>query len=58
MRGIERDTMVKWEVECADIDPQELQSMEENVVRNLVDKIGDSVVLGSEQEVSLLAFDD
>jgi hypothetical protein len=50
--------MVKWEVECAYIDPKELQSMGENAVRNLVDKIGESVVWGPEQEVSLLAFDD
>ena len=53
-RVIERDTIVKWEVELADIDPQELESMEEEAVRNVVDKIGESVVWGPEQEVSLL----
>jgi hypothetical protein len=45
-------------VECVDIAPQELQSMGENAVKNLVEKIGESVVWGPEQEVSLLAFDD
>ena len=57
-REIERDTIVKWEVELADIDPHELESMEEAAVRNMVDKIGESVVWGPEQEVSLLRFDD
>ena len=42
----------------ADIDPQELESMEEEAVRNVVDKIGERVVWGPEQEVSLLRFDD
>ena len=43
VRDIERDTIVKWEVECAKIDPQEIQSMEERVVRNVVEKIGESI---------------
>ena len=36
---IERDTVVKWEVELEHVDPQELQSMEEEAVRNMVDKM-------------------
>jgi hypothetical protein len=32
--------------------------MGEDVVRNLMDKIGESVVWGAEQEVSLLGFYD
>jgi hypothetical protein len=32
--------------------------MRENAVKNLVDKIGKSVVCGPKQEVSLLVFDD
>jgi hypothetical protein len=58
MREIERDTMVEWDVPSADIDPQELERMEEEAVRNVVDKIGESAVWGPKQEVSLLAFDD
>ena len=50
--------MVEWDVPSADIDPQELERMEEEAVRNVVDKIGESVVWGPKQEVSLLAFDD
>ena len=50
--------MVEWDVPIEDIDPQELERMEEEAVRNVVDKIGESVVWGPKQEVSLLAFDD
>ncbi|KAK1617837.1 hypothetical protein QYE76_023354 [Lolium multiflorum] len=50
--------MVEWDVPSGDIDPQELERMEEEAVRNVVDKIGESVVWGPKQEVSLLAFDD
>jgi hypothetical protein len=31
---------VGWEVECADIDPQQVQQMEELAMNNLVEKIG------------------
>ena len=41
-----------------DDDPQELQSLGEEAVRNMVEKIGDSVVWGPEQEIYLLRFDD
>ena len=58
VRDIERDTIVKWEVECAEIDPQEIQSMEERAVRNVVEKIGESIFWGPEQEVALLRFDN
>ena len=58
VRDIERDTIVKWEVELAEIDPQELQSMEEKAVRNVVEKIGESIFWGPEQEVALLWFDN
>ena len=58
MENIERDTVVKWEVDCAEIDPTELQKMEEKAVRKLVEKIGETVVWGPEQEVSLLRYDD
>ena len=49
---------MKWEVEFADIDPLELQNMEEKAVRNMVDKIGESIGWGPGQEVALLRFDD
>ena len=35
IQNIQRDTIVKWEVDCAEIDPNELQSMEEKEVRKL-----------------------
>ena len=53
-RIIENDTIVKWEVEFAEIDPHELQNMEEKAVRNVVDKIGESIGWGPGQEVALL----
>ena len=43
VRDIERDTIVKWEVEFAEIDPLEIRSMEERVVRNVVEKIGECI---------------
>ena len=49
---------MKWEVDCAEIDPNEIQSMEEKAVRKLVEKIGETVLWGPEQEVSLLRYDD
>ena len=58
VREIERDTIVKWEVECAEIDPQEIQSMEERAVRNVMEKTGESIFWGPEQEVALLRFDN
>ncbi|KAE8814736.1 hypothetical protein D1007_07972 [Hordeum vulgare] len=58
IQNIQRDTIVKWEVDCAEIDPNELQSMEEKAVRKLVEKIGETVLWGPEQEVSLLQYDD
>ena len=58
MQLIERDTMVEWYVPTGDIDPQDLESTEEEAVGRVVDKIGESVVWGPEQEVSLLRFDD
>jgi hypothetical protein len=54
----ERDTIVKWEVDCAEIDPQDIQSMGEEAVKSFVEKIRESIVWGPEQEVSLSRFDD
>ncbi|KAE8802941.1 Auxin-induced protein 5NG4 [Hordeum vulgare] len=58
IHNIQRDTIVKREVDSAEIDPNELQSMEEKAVRKLVEKIGEIVLWGPEQEVSLLRYDD
>ncbi|KAE8787391.1 hypothetical protein D1007_38664 [Hordeum vulgare] len=58
IENIQRDTIVKWEVDCAEIDPNEIQSMEEKAVRKLMEKIGETVLWGPEQEVSLLRHDD
>jgi hypothetical protein len=44
MQHIERETIVKWDIEFGNIDPQYLQSMGEKAVRNVVDKIRESVV--------------
>lgn len=43
---------------CSEIDPQELQSMEEKAVQNLVQRIGETVFWGPDHEVSLLRFDN
>jgi hypothetical protein len=45
-------------VEFGEIDPQELHNMEEQVVRNVVEKLGESVIWGPGQEVSLLCFEN
>ena len=58
VQNIERDTVVAWEVDCAEIDPQEIVNMEEKAVQKLVEKIGETVAWVPEQEVSLLRFDD
>ncbi|KAE8780289.1 hypothetical protein D1007_46562 [Hordeum vulgare] len=58
IQRIERDTIVKWEVELTDIDSQVLHNMGEKAVKKWVEKIRESIVLGPEQEVSLLRFDD
>ncbi|KAE8803788.1 hypothetical protein D1007_20300 [Hordeum vulgare] len=50
IQNIQRDTIVKWEVDCAEIDPNELQSMEEKAVKKLVEKIGKTMLWGPEQE--------
>ena len=47
-----------WEVEFANIDPQQLQQMEELAVKNLVEKIGQSVPWGPQQEIALLRFEN
>jgi hypothetical protein len=54
VRNIERNTIVRWEVEFREIDPRELHNMEERAVRNVVEKLGESVIWGPGQEVPLL----
>ena len=39
IQNIERDTIVKWEVEFTEIDPQVLQNMGETTVKKWVEKI-------------------
>jgi hypothetical protein len=58
MHPIERETTVLLEIKFCDLDPQELQIMEEHAVRNVVEKIGKSVLWGLEQELSLLRYND
>ena len=49
---------MRLDVEFADVDPQKLESMKEKAVGNLVERIGESIVWGPEQEVSLQRFDN
>jgi hypothetical protein len=58
MHPIERETTMLLEINFCDLDTQELQIMEEQAVRNLVEKIGESVLWGPKQELSLLRYDD
>jgi hypothetical protein len=45
----ERDTLMIWKVTFGEIDLQELQNMEENVMKNVVEKLGQSVLWGLDQ---------
>ncbi|KAE8787820.1 hypothetical protein D1007_38138 [Hordeum vulgare] len=56
VRDIERDTIMKWEVEFEEIYAMEIQSMEERAMRNVVEKIAKISFLVPQQEVSLLRF--
>ena len=58
LRNIEHDTLVSWEVDFAEIDPQDLVNQEEKAVRNVVEKIGESVPWGPQQEVALVRFEE
>ena len=58
VQDIDRDTTVRLDVDFADVDPQELEIMKEKAVGNLVERIGESIVWGPEQEVSLQRFDN
>ena len=56
LRTIEHDRLVSWEVAFEEIDPQELVNQEEKAVRTVVEKTGESIPWGPEQEVALLWF--
>jgi hypothetical protein len=58
VQNIERNTIVRWEVEFREIDPQELHNMEERAARNVVEKLGEIIIWGPRQEVSLLWFEN
>ncbi|KAE8770594.1 hypothetical protein D1007_57628 [Hordeum vulgare] len=47
IENIQRDTIVKWEVDCAEIDPNEIQSMEEKAVRKIGGENWGNCALGS-----------
>ena len=51
VRNIERDRIVKLEIEFAEMDPQVLHESEENAVKNWVEKIGESVLRGSRARI-------
>jgi hypothetical protein len=44
VRKIERDTIMRWEFTFGEIDPQELQNMEEMAVWNMKEKLGKSAL--------------
>jgi hypothetical protein len=52
------NSTVRLALDLEDVDPQELEGKEEEAVRNLVEKIGEKIVWGPEQEVSVLRFDN
>ena len=52
---IERDTVVKWEVELEHVDPQELINMGEEAVRKMVEKLG--IVWFGGQSKKFLCYD-
>jgi hypothetical protein len=56
--NIERNTIMRCEVEFREIDPQEPHNMEERAMRNMVEKLGESVIWGPRQEASLLRFEN
>jgi hypothetical protein len=58
VRNIQKDTTVRWEVEFEEIDLQEPQNMKEKAVKNVMEKLGESVHWGPEQEVTLLRFEN
>ena len=58
VRTIDHDTLVSLELSFYDIDPQELVNQEEKAVRDIVEKIGESIPWGPEQEVALLRYED
>jgi hypothetical protein len=49
---------MRWEVDFGEIDPQEMHNMEELAVRNVVEKLGESVIWDPGQEVSLIRFEN
>jgi hypothetical protein len=49
---------MRWEVDFGEIGPQELHNMEEQAVRNVVEKLGESVIWGLGQEVLLIRFEN
>jgi hypothetical protein len=55
-RNTERYRLMIWKVTFGEIDLHELENMEENVMKNMVEKLGQSVLWGLEQEVTLLHF--
>jgi hypothetical protein len=44
VQNIDTSAKVKWEVEFSEIDPQDLQNMQEKEVKNFVGKIGEHTV--------------
>jgi hypothetical protein len=58
VQNIERNTIVICEVEFREIDRQEMHNMEEQAMRNVVEKLGETIIWGPGQEVLLLWFEN
>jgi hypothetical protein len=58
LQDLEKGTVVILDIDLGEFDPQELQSMGEKAVKNVVEKLGHSVLWGPAQEVALLKWQD
>ena len=58
LKTIEQDRLVSWKVDCAEVDRQDLVNQRSKAVRDFVEKIGEYIPWGQEQEVTLLQFDE
>ena len=58
MRSINHNTVVNLQLSLDDFDPQALVDQEEKAVRDIVERIGESIPWGLDQEVQLVRYDD
>ena len=58
MRAIDHNIVVNLQLSLDDFDPQALVDQEEKAVRDIVERIGESIPWGPYQEVQLVRYDD